>query len=94
VHFAPFRTQVVVPIDGDGTTSADGFISDNGSGCMFYLIEPMQFLRAATSPAWASTVTHTLAAALPSVTVVHGHGHDMVDSAPELVANALRTFLA
>jgi hypothetical protein len=38
VHLAPFRTKVVVPIDGDGTTSPDGFISDKDSGCMFYLI--------------------------------------------------------
>lgn len=38
VHFAPFRTRVVVPVDGDGTTSPDGFISDKDSGCMFYLL--------------------------------------------------------
>ena len=39
VHFAPFRTMAVVPIDGDGTTSPDGFISDDkDSGCMFYLL--------------------------------------------------------
>jgi hypothetical protein len=38
VHFAPFRTRAVVPIDGDGTTSPDGFLSDKDSGCMFYLL--------------------------------------------------------
>ena len=38
VHFAPFRRRVVVPVDGDGTTSPDGFISDKDSGCMFYLL--------------------------------------------------------
>jgi hypothetical protein len=38
VHFAPFRTEVVVPVDGDGTTSRDGFISDKDGGCMFYLL--------------------------------------------------------
>jgi hypothetical protein len=38
VHFAPFRTRAVVPIDGGGTTSPDGFISDKDSGCMFYLL--------------------------------------------------------
>lgn len=38
VHFAPFRTKVVVPVDGDATTSPDGFISDKDSGCMFYLL--------------------------------------------------------
>jgi hypothetical protein len=37
VHFAPYRTQVVVPISGDGTTSPDGFLSDKDSGCMLYL---------------------------------------------------------
>jgi len=37
VHFAPFRTKVIVPVDGDGSTSPDGFISDKDSGCMFYL---------------------------------------------------------
>jgi pimeloyl-ACP methyl ester carboxylesterase len=57
---------------------------------------PVHFLLGTTSPAWASTVTHTLAAALSNagVTVVPGHGHDMVDSAPALVADALTGFLA
>ena len=57
---------------------------------------PVHLLLGATSPAWAGEVTRTLAAALPDagVTVVPGHGHDMVDSAPELVVDALQTFLA
>jgi hypothetical protein len=38
VHFAPFRTKAVVPVDGDGITSPDGFISDKDSGCMFSLL--------------------------------------------------------
>lgn len=37
VHFAPYRTQAVVPIRGDSTTSPDGFLSDKDSGCMLYL---------------------------------------------------------
>ena len=37
VHFAPYRTQPVVPINGEGTTSPDGFLSDKDSGCMLYL---------------------------------------------------------
>jgi pimeloyl-ACP methyl ester carboxylesterase len=53
---------------------------------------PVQFLLGERSPGWASTVTHTLAAALPgsTVTVVKGHGHDFVDSAPEAVLAALQ----
>jgi pimeloyl-ACP methyl ester carboxylesterase len=52
---------------------------------------PVRFLLGDRSPAWAATVTHTLAAALPgaTVTVVAGHGHDFVDSAPEAVLAAL-----
>jgi hypothetical protein len=26
------------PVDGDGTTSRDGFISDKDGGCMYYLL--------------------------------------------------------
>ena len=52
---------------------------------------PVHFLLGDRSPPWASTVTHALAAALPgsTVTVVEGHGHDLVDSAPEAVLAAL-----
>jgi len=38
VHFAPFRTEPAVPVEGDGTTSRDGYISDKDSGCMFYVL--------------------------------------------------------
>lgn len=56
---------------------------------------PVHFLLGETSPAWAAEVTRALAAALPGaeVTVVAGHGHDMVDSAPAAVAAALAAFL-
>ena len=52
---------------------------------------PVRFLLGDRSPAWAATVTHTLAATLPgsTVTVVEGHGHDLVDSAREAVLAAL-----
>jgi pimeloyl-ACP methyl ester carboxylesterase len=52
---------------------------------------PVHFLLGARSPAWAATVTRGLAAMLPGsgVTVVEGQGHDMVDSAPEIVAAEL-----
>ncbi len=43
-------------------------------------------------------MTHTLAAALPDATVTpvpgHGHGHDLVDSAPATVLDALVGFLS
>jgi pimeloyl-ACP methyl ester carboxylesterase len=57
---------------------------------------PVHFLSGETSPAWAREVTRAVAAALPGaeVTVVPGHGHDMVDSAPEAVVAALADFLA
>ena len=57
---------------------------------------PVHFLLGATSPAWAGEVTRTLAAVLPDagVTVVPGHGHEMLDSVPDLVADALQAFLA
>jgi pimeloyl-ACP methyl ester carboxylesterase len=57
---------------------------------------PVHFLLGETSPAWAGEVTRALAAAVPgaAVTVVPGHGHDMVDSAPEQVVEALDAFLA
>jgi pimeloyl-ACP methyl ester carboxylesterase len=56
----------------------------------------VHFLLGETSPVWAGEVTRALAAALPGaeVTVVAGHGHDMVDSAPDSVAAALADFLA
>jgi hypothetical protein len=38
VHVAAFRAKAVVPVEGDGTTSPDGFVSDKDSGCMFYLL--------------------------------------------------------
>jgi pimeloyl-ACP methyl ester carboxylesterase len=52
---------------------------------------PVRFLLGDRSPVWAATVTHTLAAALPdsTVTLVAGHGHDFVDSAPDAVLTAL-----
>ncbi len=57
---------------------------------------PVRFLLGSESPPWAAEVTRTLAAALPgsAVTVVPGHGHDLVDSAPERVVAALDAFLA
>ena len=57
---------------------------------------PVHFLLGEQSPAWAGEVTRLLLAALPgaAVTAVPGHGHDMVDSAPDLVAAALAEFLA
>jgi hypothetical protein len=27
-----------LPVEGDGTTSRDGYISDKDSGCMFYVL--------------------------------------------------------
>lgn len=56
----------------------------------------MHFLVGAESPAWAGEVTGTLVAALPGadVTLVPGHGHDMVDTAPALVVDAVAAFLA
>jgi len=55
---------------------------------------PVHFLLGEASPAWAAEVTRALAAALPfaEVTVVPGHGHDLVDSAPETVAATLAAF--
>jgi pimeloyl-ACP methyl ester carboxylesterase len=52
---------------------------------------PVHFVLGACSPAWAAAVTRTLAAMLPTsgVTVVEGHGHDLVDSAPEIVVAEL-----
>ena len=57
---------------------------------------PVHFLVGAESPAWAAAVTRTLVATLPGagVTLVPGHGHDVVDTAPELVVDALAAFLA
>jgi hypothetical protein len=37
-HFAPFRAKPTVPVDGSGTTSPDGFMSDKDSGSMFYVL--------------------------------------------------------
>lgn len=56
---------------------------------------PVHFLLGEQSPAWASTVTQTLAADLAGseVTVVPGQGHDLVDSAPEAVVAELDRFL-
>ena len=41
-------------------------------------------------------MTRLILAALPgaAVTAVPGHGHDMVDSAPDLVVSALAPFLS
>lgn len=52
---------------------------------------PVQFLLGTQSPPWAAAVTRALAALLPGseVTVVEGHGHDLVDSAPEIVVAEL-----
>jgi pimeloyl-ACP methyl ester carboxylesterase len=57
---------------------------------------PVQFLLGEKSPAWAGEVTRALAAALPgaAVTIVPGHGHDLVDSAPDVVVEALDALLA
>lgn len=59
---------------------------------------PVRFLLGERSPTWAATVTHTLAAALPDATVTpvpgHGYGHDLVDSAPATVLDALVGFLS
>jgi pimeloyl-ACP methyl ester carboxylesterase len=57
---------------------------------------PVHLLLGETSPAWAGEVTRALAVVLPAaeVTVVPGHGHDMVDSAPEAVVATLAAFLA
>jgi len=57
---------------------------------------PVHFLLGEQSPAWAGEVTRLLAAALPgaAVTAVPGHGHDMVDSAPDLVVSALAELLS
>lgn len=56
---------------------------------------PVHFLLGAQSPAWAATVTRTLAGNLAGsgTTVVLGHGHDLVDSAPETVVAELDRFL-
>jgi pimeloyl-ACP methyl ester carboxylesterase len=47
----------------------------------------VHFLLGARSPAWAAAVTRSLVAMLPGsgLTVVERHGHDLVDSAPEIV---------
>lgn len=52
---------------------------------------PVHFLLGEHSPAWAAAVTRALAAMLAGsgVTVVEGQGHDMVDSAPEIVVAEL-----
>jgi hypothetical protein len=42
VHFAPYRARRSVPASprplADGVSSADGFLSDKDSGCMFYVL--------------------------------------------------------
>jgi pimeloyl-ACP methyl ester carboxylesterase len=57
---------------------------------------PVHFLLGEESPAWAGEVTRALLAVLPNATVttVPGHGHDLVDTAPEAVLATLEAFLA
>ena len=55
---------------------------------------PALLLLGATSPAWAGDVTRAIAAALPAaeLVVLPGHGHEAVDSAPDLVVRELHRF--
>jgi pimeloyl-ACP methyl ester carboxylesterase len=58
--------------------------------------QPVLLLLGETSPPWARTITHSLHRRLPrsDLAVLADQGHEAVDGAPELVADALHGFLA
>jgi pimeloyl-ACP methyl ester carboxylesterase len=60
------------------------------------LAVPTLLLSGSESPAFLRTSTATVAAALPNcqVVVLDGQQHVAIDSAPQLVADAVRAFLA
>lgn len=55
---------------------------------------PVLLLLGEQSPSWASEITRALAAARATaeLAVLPGHGHDAVDSAPDLVVRELQRF--
>jgi pimeloyl-ACP methyl ester carboxylesterase len=58
--------------------------------------QPVLLLLGENSPPWAHTITHALHRRLPESTlaVLAGQGHEAVDAAPALVAEALHGFFA
>jgi pimeloyl-ACP methyl ester carboxylesterase len=58
------------------------------------VVVPVLLLLGAESPAWAGEITHSLAATLPNVQlhVLAHHGHEAIDSAPNLIASELLGF--
>ncbi len=57
---------------------------------------PVLLLLGETSPAWATEITQLLRDKLPESTIapLDGQGHEAVDQAPEMVADALTRFFA
>jgi pimeloyl-ACP methyl ester carboxylesterase len=57
---------------------------------------PVLLLLGTKSPPWAGSITQELHRAVPDSTVVllPGQGHEAVDSAPALVADALQSFFS
>jgi pimeloyl-ACP methyl ester carboxylesterase len=58
--------------------------------------QPVLLLLGSESPPWATSISQSLARTIPDaeISVLDGHGHEAVDSAPDVIVERLAQFLA
>jgi pimeloyl-ACP methyl ester carboxylesterase len=91
---APRAYDVLPIVSATLPREAHALMSVDLPGLAAAVTAPALLLLGATSPAWAGDVTRAIAAALPAaeLVVLPGHGHEAVDSAPDLVVRELHRF--
>jgi pimeloyl-ACP methyl ester carboxylesterase len=65
-------------------------------GLATHLRQPVLILLGSESPPWATSISRDLARDIPhaEIVVLDGHGHEAVDSAPDLIVERLTQFMA
>jgi pimeloyl-ACP methyl ester carboxylesterase len=92
---APVAYDVLSIVAGTLPREARALMSVDLPGLAASIALPALLLLGTTSPAWAGDLTRAIAAALPAaeLVILTGHGHEAINTAPDLVVRELLRFL-